>query len=90
MLWRVYRLREFYNTFRCFKCQGHGHIAKYCNAPDQLCENCGSKEHNREECNKKDKPTCINCIKAKRKEVNHSVKNKSCPEFQRYLEIYKT
>lgn len=89
MMWRIYRVKEFLNTVRCFKCHAHGHIAKYCSSPDQLCETCGSKEHKREDCPKKDSPVCVNCFKTKRKEINHNVKDKKCPEYQKYLEIYK-
>lgn len=90
MMWRIYRIKEFLNTVRCFKCHGHGHIAKYCNAPDQLCEFCGSKEHSRENCTKKENPVCINCMRSKRKDINHNVKSKECPEYLRYLEIFKS
>lgn len=90
MLWRAYKIKEYFNTVRCFKCHGFGHIAKVCSVTDQICDLCGSKEHLREKCNSKDDPRCINCIRSKRKEVKHSVRSRECPEYLKYLEIYKS
>ena len=89
MLWRVYRVKEYLNIIRCFKCHAYGHFAKFCNAPDQLCETCGSKDHLKTNCDKKEAPRCANCVRFKRRDVNHDVRNKSCPEYVKYLEIYR-
>ena len=88
IMWRSYRVREFINITRCYKCHGYGHIAKYCNAPDQLCSLCGSKEHLRNDCPKKSHPECVNCIRARRKEIRHEVHSKDCLEYQRQVELY--
>ena len=88
IMWRSYRVREFVNITRCYKCHGYGHIAKYCNSPDQLCSLCGSKEHLRNDCPKKSHPECINCIRARRKEIRHEVHSKDCLEYQRQVELY--
>lgn len=90
MFWRTYRIKEYYNVTKCFKCYGYGHIAKHCEQKEQRCENCDSCEHEKAKCDKKDEPTCANCLKTKRKNTNHSVRSKTCPEFLRMLEIYKT
>lgn len=88
MMWRTYKIKEFLNT-RCFKCHGYGHIAKNCELPEQLCETCGSKDHIKAACSKRDTPSCINCVRNKRKDVNHNVRNLLCPEFRRHVEIYR-
>ncbi|XP_053993909.1 uncharacterized protein LOC128884518 [Hylaeus volcanicus] len=89
MFWRSYRLREYLNIARCFKCHMYGHVAKYCTTPKQLCEHCGQPDHAREDCKKKDHPQCPACVRLKRKDVDHSVRNKSCPEYLRQVEIYR-
>ncbi|CAK9827569.1 Uncharacterized 50 kDa protein in type I retrotransposable element R1DM [Anthophora retusa] len=89
MFWRSYRIREFINITRCYKCHGYGHIAKTCKVEEQLCINCGSKEHSRDECTSKEKPSCVNCARARRKETQHDVRNKECPEYIRQLELYR-
>ncbi|XP_043264227.1 uncharacterized protein LOC122404356 [Colletes gigas] len=90
LMWGTYRVREFLNITRCFKCHGYGHVAKNCNGQDQLCETCGSKEHLKDKCKQKDKPKCINCIRAKKTETGHEVKSKNCPVYQNYVELVKT
>lgn len=74
---------------RCFKCHAYGHIAKNCESPDQLCETCGSKDHLKTTCKQGDAPSCINCIRNKRKDSKHSVRSEMCPEFRRQVEIYR-
>ena len=88
MMWRSYRTKEFVNITRCYKCHGYGHIAKFCNSPDQLCSMCGSKEHLRNDCPKKNSPECVNCVRAKRRDTKHEVHNRECPEYKRQLELY--
>lgn len=86
--WRTYPIKEYINIRRCFKCQGYGHIAKYCNAPSQICEDCGQEGHDKKECNSKEVVKCINCIKTRRKDSNHTARNKQCPEYLRQKELY--
>lgn len=90
MGWGSYRLAEYVNITRCFKCQAFGHIAKTCSAPHQLCEHCGSREHERDKCPTAAEPRCANCVRNKRKEANHSVKDKTCPEYIRQVNIYRS
>ena len=80
MMWRSYRTREYVNITRCYKCHGYGHIAKVCNSPDQLCSVCGSKEHLRADCPKKNDDNSPKCALSA---GNHTANYKGC-------EIYKT
>lgn len=85
--WRTYRIKEYLNITRCFKCHGFGHISKVCRNPEQLCETCGDKNHVKKDCKKKDFQ-CINCTRNRRKELNHSVRSIECPEYKKQVEIY--
>ena len=90
LMWRTYRTSEYVNITRCFKCHGYGHIAKVCNIPEQLCGGCGQNDHLRKDCAKKEEPQCINCKRARRKDISHDTYNKDCPEYRRYLELYNS
>lgn len=89
MFWRLYKFKEYINILRCFKCLGYGHMAKYCNAPKQVCEFCGSMEHVKEECSLKEKPQCVNCVRSKRKDIHHGFREKQCPEYMRQVDLYQ-
>lgn len=89
MMWRTYKIKEFLNITRCFKCHGYGHIAKNCELPEQLCETCGSKNHTKDVCPKETLPSCVNCVRNKRKDVNHSIRSLLCPEYRRQVDIYR-
>ncbi|XP_039315181.1 uncharacterized protein LOC120359851 [Solenopsis invicta] len=86
--WRRYRVKEYVNVVRCFKCHLYGHTAKVCSAPDQICETCGSKEHLKKDCDKGAEPSCINCTRARRKDNKHSVRSKDCPEYLKHVRVY--
>ena len=88
LMWRTYRVKEYINITRCYKCHGYGHVAKICNTRDQLCYSCGSHDHLRKNCPKKSAPECINCTRARRKEVKHEVHSRECPEYKRQLDLY--
>ena len=86
MMWRSYRIREYVNITRCYKCHDYGHTARSCSSQHQLCNLCGSKDHLRNACSKKGDPECVNCVRAKRKDTKHEVHNSDCPEYKRHVE----
>lgn len=88
MLWRTYKVREYINIARCYKCHMYGHVAKYCSVQKQICETCGDSDHTRDNCKKKEDPQCPVCIRHKRKDVRHSLRSKTCPEYLRQVELY--
>lgn len=89
MMWRSYKIKEYLNIVRCYKCHGFGHIAKVCTNADRLCECCRSNEHVRENCPENNTPKCVNCMRNRRRDVSHSVRSKDCPEYRRQVEIYR-
>ncbi|KAK2575151.1 hypothetical protein KPH14_001036 [Odynerus spinipes] len=88
MSWRTYRIREFVNILRCYKCHSYEHIAKVCNISKQICMHCGKDDHERTDCPSKNEPRCSNCIRSKRKDPAHAVRSPLCPEYLRQVEIY--
>lgn len=89
MLWRTYKLKEYINIARCYKCHMYGHVAKHCKAEGDMCETCGGTDHKKEKCGHRDNPQCPNCVKRKRKDVCHSVRSTECPEYQRQVALYR-
>ena len=87
--WRSYRIKEYINILRCYRCHGYGHMAKVCNVPKQLCDFCGNSDHDRKDCKSISQPSCINCKRYKRKEVGH-VRHLQCPEYLRQLDLYNS
>lgn len=89
IMWRSYRIKEFINVIRCYKCQGYGHIAATCKEEEQLCGVCGKKGHVKSNCVNKESPKCVNCSRAKRKELNHVAHSFDCLEYKKQIDIYK-
>jgi len=90
MSWRTYRVKEYLNLTRCYRCYGFGHTAKMCKHTDQLCETCGDTKHLKNECPKNDDPQCSNCLRNRRKDIKHSVRSKLCPEYIKFSDIYRS
>jgi len=87
--WLRCRVKEFVIPTRCFKCQGYGHISKYCRQGSDTCSHCSKTGHGHKDCPDKDKPMCcVNCKKMG-KPFDHRVGSASCfaqTRAMRYLE----
>ena len=80
-------VQEHINLAMCFKCSGFDHVAKYC-TQQECCYKC-SGEHSSVNCTEKDLK-CINCIKMKFENVNHSARDtNNCPVYKRRLERFR-
>lgn len=90
MLWRSYRVKEYLDIARCYKCHMYGHVAKFCKVEKQVCETCGGSDHEKANCDKKDNPVCPNCVRKRRRDTRHSVRDKNCPEYQRQVIFYNS
>ncbi|KAG7189884.1 hypothetical protein KM043_018851 [Ampulex compressa] len=67
------------NPVRCYNCQKYGHTAHNCRE-QQICI-CGQPPHSGSSCSTP--LICVNCGD------NHSARSRSCPAFQREMEIQR-
>lgn len=76
------RIVDFYHICRCYRCQGYGHVQKFCKKEgDSVCSHCGRAGHEFTECpRKREKPECVNCLAAK-KPSDHRVGSLDCPMY---------
>jgi hypothetical protein len=66
--WNACKVRDYVAISRCYKCQGYGHVAKYCRVNCDICAHCAGSGHSTKACPNKDKhPSCVNCKKAGKK-----------------------
>lgn len=80
------RVEEANDVVRCFRCNGFGHVQKYCKSP-AACLRCG-EEHAVKECTA-ETLSCINCKKAGLTQVDHATTDKDCPIFIRKNRLAK-
>lgn len=72
-LFRCEPARPNDTPLQCRKCNGFGHIAKYCRAASETCARCGA-QHRTTECQAPN-PKCSNCGS------NHAATSRQCPSF---------
>lgn len=87
--YREYRLKveTFVSVIQCHKCLRFGHMANYCKQEKKNCGNCGDVEHQRDQCTKKDTPSCINCVRRHKRDTNHTARDKSCPSYAEHIRL---
>lgn len=84
--WTSCRAKDYVAVSRCFKCQGLGHIGKYCNKDVNVCAHCATSGHDVKNCpNRTSDPSCINCKKQK-KSPNHAASDKNCPSYLKAMQ----
>lgn len=77
-----YRIVEYVNIIRCFRCQAYGHMSGNCSS-EQKCPIC-SGDHRLSEC-KSVEERCANCyFAASGDPCDHRADSSSCPVFQEY------
>jgi hypothetical protein len=73
--WHACKVRDSVAIRRCYKCQGYGHVAKYCRVNYDICAHCAESGHSTKGCpNKDNHPNCVNCKKAGKK-GDHAASN---------------
>jgi hypothetical protein len=43
--WNACKARDYISVSRCYKCQGFGHVAKYCRVNYEICAQCAESGH---------------------------------------------
>jgi hypothetical protein len=81
------RIVDFYHISRCYRCQGYGHVQKFCKrSGDSVCSHCGRAGHEHMNCpRREEKPVRVNCLSAK-KPSDHRVGTLECPMYKRMVE----
>ena len=83
--WVNCRIREHVEVDGCFRCQGYGHVARYCTLPGRkdACWRCGGASHVAKEC--KASPWRLNCADRGEEDYAHASGSGSCPIFRAEL-----
>ena len=89
--WGVYTVRDRYHALICYYCQKYGHMESDCAAKakgeNQICYKCAGM-HKGSDCSVSMKK-CINCVRYKKSDMNHSVNDHCCPVFLNELQRAK-
>lgn len=78
-----YRVSEYIQITRCFKCQGHGHLSKDCRK-EEACSICAGT-HSHRDCTNKGEPKCVNCLQNNETNSDHQAVDPNCPVYKRKL-----
>lgn len=90
--WSLHNIVQDFNLKICKKCNGYGHLAKFCTATHSICRFCAEK-HESKECTNKDLKKCCNCVFRNNKfelklDVNHCAgDSNACESHKRIVEI---
>lgn len=80
-----YRLVEYVQITRCFKCQAFGHVAMRCTNDQQVCSKC-SGYHQTKDCTSESE-VCVNCSKDDGVlDSDHRADSIDCPIYKKYRE----
>lgn len=85
--WNSCRVKDYADVSRCYKCQGYGHVSKYCREK-VMCGHC-TGEHDTRECPTKDDQVqhpCAACKKAGKDGAGHSTSSRDCPMYLRAVQ----
>lgn len=75
-------VKDFVSVAKCAKCQAFGHVAKFCNR-GIVCGRCGEKDHNKNDCTKKEEDAiCVPCFYRKKECKDRE----NCPTYKMYWE----
>lgn len=84
--WVSCRVKDYVAISRCFKCQGLGHVGKYCKKEQNICGHCACEGHEVKNCPKiMERPICINCKNQKSSDT-HKVSDKNCPAYVKAMQ----
>ena len=75
-----FRVEDYINTLKCFKCQRYGHAMKNC-LHEVACGLCSEPHYTRDCPNKENAHKCINCIRGNKPATEHSTNWKKCPFY---------
>lgn len=84
--WAACRVEDYLGVSRCYKCQGLGHIAKFCRVKDDVCGHCSQTGHQLRECPKKgESPECGLC-RGQGVRSDHRINTVDCVGWRRAIE----
>lgn len=86
MGWASCRVEDYLGISRCFRCQGLGHIAKYCRHREDVCGHCSQTGHRMRDCPGRDAPPECGLCRGFGKKADHMINGMDCPGWKRSVE----